>query len=500
MNTSQDCPSAMLSSFLEDSLPEQATAEIESHLESCELCRERLKDETGGRAFWSTVSELSDDQLDEDWLGAAGPAQPDSESKNYRESRLSAIFESVKPMLGPSDDPRSAGRIGNYEVTGMIGSGGMGVVLKAKDQSLDRVVAIKLLAPHLATFESSRQRFRREAKAAAAVKHDGIISIHGVDAHNGVPYFVMPYEAGPSLQQRIESQGPMSLEEALRVASQIASALDAAHQTGLVHRDIKPSNILLAPGTERALLTDFGLAQVCDQQNITQTGLVAGTPMFMSPEQARGESVDSRSDLFSLGSVIFMMLTGKPPVTGDTGYSIVRHIGGQPMPTLRSVDPDQPAWMDRLVSKLHSLNPGDRVKSALELTNLLNQSLGHLQNPNEFELPETIAPESLGWFAPSKTIAALAGLAIVSLSFIVAMGWSSGWLSHAGPNDSQHASPIPAKPDSEIPNEPATRSGSLDAEEIDHNWDDELDSVIQEVRTRLEAIENEQDEQINDEN
>ena len=124
----------------------------------------------------------------------------------------------------------------------------------------------------------------------------------------------MPYEAGPSLQQRVQQHGRLTVEEAIRVAAQVASALAAAHESGLVHRDIKPSNILLAPGTERALLTDFGLAQISDQAAITNTGVVSGTPQFMSPEQARGERVGCASDLFSLGSVIFYSLTGQPPV------------------------------------------------------------------------------------------------------------------------------------------------------------------------------------------
>ena len=138
---------------------------------------------------------------------------------------------------------------------------------------LDRIVAIKILAPHLAAHEHEKTRFLREAKAAAAIKHEGIIPIYAIDTHRGTAYFVMPYEAGPSLKQRIDADGQLSLEESLRVAAQLATALAAAHQSGLVHRDIKPSNILLAPGTERALLTDFGLAQAGTSSDLTTVRL-----------------------------------------------------------------------------------------------------------------------------------------------------------------------------------------------------------------------------------
>ena len=480
MKTNQECPTRLLPELLNNGLTVQESESVELHLESCEDCRALLTDEAGGTAFWSAVSELSDDQLDRDWLGTGSSESEAVDPEVARESRLQAIFESIKPLLGPSDDPQSAGRIGNYEVTGLIGSGGMGVVVKAKDQSLDRIVAIKMLAPHLAMFETSRLRFQREAKAAAAVQHDGIISIHVVSSHNGVPYFVMPYEAGPSLQQRIERQGRLSVEETLRVASQIANALNAAHQTGLVHRDIKPSNILLAPGTERALLSDFGLAQVCDQQNITQTGLVAGTPMFMSPEQARGETVDSRSDLFSLGSVIFMMLTGKPPVSGDNGYSIVRQIGGHPMPALRSVDSELPEWLERLVSRLHELDPEDRILSAAELAQLLSQSLAHVQNPSEHDLPSTLVTKPRSSRA-SIVIATLIGAVVVCL--LVAM--TQGWLARSAP--------IP----SNVPNE-ATQSSNTSEKEIKldkavpEKWDDDLDLLIHDIRVRIERLETEQ--------
>src|SRR6516162_2388202 len=185
----------------------------------------------------------------------------------------------------------------------------MGVVLKAFDPSLHRVVAIKVLAPQLATSGVARQRFLREAKAAAAVSHDHLVTIHAVDEANGLPYLVMQYIAGPSLQQRIDKEGALEVAEILRIGMQTAEGLAAAHGHGMVHRDVKPANILLEEGVSRVKLTDFGLARAIDDASLTQSGVVAGTPLYMSPEQAAGEPIDHRSDLFSLGSVLYVLCT-----------------------------------------------------------------------------------------------------------------------------------------------------------------------------------------------
>ncbi len=478
MKSLSGCPTELLSRFLDDSLGAEQSSSIEMHLESCQKCRSVLESECGESSLWTGVASLSDDEFDRDWSGFSlnslrriEDAQGDTSGQ--RETRLRAVFESIKHLLSPSDDPQSVGRIGSYEVTGLIGSGGMGVVLKAKDPALDRVVAIKLLAPHLAAFETARIRFQREAKAAAAVKHDAIIPIYGVDTHRGTPYFVMPYEVGPSLQQRIEQHGKLTIEESLRVASQIAAALAAAHQSGLVHRDIKPSNILLAPGTERALLTDFGLAQAGSGQTITASGLLAGTPMFMSPEQARGEAVDSRSDLFSLGSVLFMMLTGQPPVDGESTFAIVRKIGGDSMPRLHDADPSAPMWLNTLVSRLHQFEIEKRIRTADESTMILNDCLAHVQNPREHGIPRSLISVSI-----TKTSSLIRASVWLVLTAIVLAGvyWMGDrWLSNP-PNpslDLGHRSMV--EPDSNSVEEfPSMPESAVE-------WDDGLDETIDEI-------------------
>src|SRR5947209_607125 len=191
-------------------------------------------------------------------------------------------------FLAPSDKPGALGRLGHYEILEVIGRGGMGIVLRAFDEKLHRMVAIKVMAAQLATNATARKRFTREAQAAAAVTHDHIVTIHAVEEGNGLPYLVMQYVSGMSLQKRLDRSGPLELREIVRIGMQTAAGLAAAHAHGLIHRDIKPANILLENGVERVKITDFGLARAVADASLTQSGVVAGTPQYMSPEQARG--------------------------------------------------------------------------------------------------------------------------------------------------------------------------------------------------------------------
>jgi serine/threonine-protein kinase len=228
------------------------------------------------------------------------------------------------------------GRLDSYDVLQIVGRGGMGVVFQAFEPSLQRVVAVKVMAPQLASLASARQRFLREARAAAAVRHDQVVAIHAVSEFKGLPYLVMEYVEGTSLADRL-SAGPMPPAEVLRIGILTARGLEAAHARGLVHRDVKPANILLESGTGRVKLTDFGLAQSREDVRLTQSGAVAGTPMYMSPEQARGEKVDHRSDLFSLGSVLYLLCTGRPPFPGEAPLAVLRRVSEETPRPVREI-------------------------------------------------------------------------------------------------------------------------------------------------------------------
>jgi serine/threonine protein kinase len=292
MNSLTDtCHRSLLESFLQDDLNVVEERDLTLHLNECEKCRSELESRAGEPAAWDEISQLLKPQpFDDDEATWHGP-QPSAQIQNIIES------------LAPTDDPNMLGRIGGYEVSGVVGAGAMGVVLKAHDKSLDRTVAIKVLSPMLASSGAARKRFAREAKAAAAVLHPNVMAIHSVSNDELLPHLVMPYVRGSSLQKRMDDNGFLAVGEALRIGSQIAAGLAAAHAQGLVHRDIKPANIMLEEGVERVAITDFGLARAVDDATMTRTGVIAGTPQYMSPEQARGELIDQQSDLFSLGAL-----------------------------------------------------------------------------------------------------------------------------------------------------------------------------------------------------
>ena len=386
----QNCQPDLLKLFLKSDLDREQDLQLTEHLESCEFCRQALESTAAEPDGWTEASRLLK-PTQFDW-------NPDCQSDGSDFSNLAKPFplqiRNVLHSLAPSEDPEMLGQLGGYQISGVVGAGAMGIVLKASDKSLDRTVAIKVLSPHLASSGAARKRFAREAKAAAAVLHANVIAIHGVSNNPEMPHLVMPYIRGTSLQKRIDDNGPMPVNEILRIAAQIAAGLAAAHAQGLVHRDIKPANILLEEGVERVAITDFGLARAVDDASLTRTGIIAGTPQYMSPEQSRGELVDQRSDLFSLGSVMFAMCTGRPPFRSETTYGVIQRINNdQPTPVCE-INPDVPEWLARIIEKLMSKKVGDRFESAQEVSELLEQCLAHIQQPLIAPLPDSCVARS----------------------------------------------------------------------------------------------------------
>ncbi len=307
-------------------------------------------------------------------------------------------------FLSASDQPGSIGRLGSYEITREVGRGGMGIVLQGRDTRLDRVVAVKVLAPQLAVGAAARQRFLREAKAAAAVRDEHVVTIYAVEEAAGLPYLVMELIAGMSLQERIDRDASLEVNEILRIGIQTARGLAAAHALGLIHRDVKPANILLENGVERVKLTDFGLARVVDDASFTQSGIIAGTPHYMSPEQARGEAVDHRSDLFSLGSVLYAMCTGRPPFRAGNTVGVLKRICEDRPSPIREANPNIPEWLVQLIEKLHATEPAQRYQSASEVAALLSRQLAELAQPPS-------AGHALGREADARAKSALGNVA-----------------------------------------------------------------------------------------
>ena len=286
-------------------------------------------------------------------------------------------------FLQPSEKSESLGRLGHYEILELIGRGGMGIVLRAFDDKLHRVVAIKVIAPQLAASSPPRKRFLREARAAAAIRHEHVVDIHAVE-EEPIPYLVMEYVPGENLQQKLDRVGPLELPEVLRFGRQIACGLAAAHARGLIHRDIKPANILLESGVDQHVkITDFGLARAADDASLTQSGMIAGTPMYMAPEQTQGETTDHRADLFSLGSVMYTMCSGRPPFRASTSLAVLKRVAEDTPRPIREIIPEVPQWACDIIARLHAKKPEDRYQSAAEVADLLGRCLAELQQQGQ---------------------------------------------------------------------------------------------------------------------
>ncbi len=281
-------------------------------------------------------------------------------------------------FVPPSAEPGSLGRLGHYEVLEVLGRGGCGTVLKAFDGKLRRVVAIKVLSPRLAATSPPRKRFLREARSAA-VRHENVVAIYAVE-EQPVPYLVMEYIAGETLQQRLDRSAPLDVADVLAIGRQIAAGLAAAHARGLIHRDLKPSNILMEDGVEpRVKVTDFGLARAADDASLTQSGVIAGTPLYMAPEHALGQTIDHRADLFSLGSVLYVMCSGRPPFRASTTLGVLKRVTQDTARPIRDIIPEVPNWLCMIVAKLHAKKPEERFASAEEVGDLLTRHLATLQ-------------------------------------------------------------------------------------------------------------------------
>ena len=325
--------------------------------------------------------------------------------------------------LQPSDKPGTLGRLAHYEVLEVLGRGAFGIVLKAFDEKLQRVVAIKVLSPEMAATSPARKRFLREARSSAAVRHEHVVNIYAVE-EQPIPYLVMEYIPGQTLQQRLDGTGPLPVMDVLRLGRQIAEGLAAAGAQGLIHRDIKPGNILLEAGVhERVKITDFGLARAADDASMTQSGLIAGTPMYMAPEQALGHKLDQRADLFSLGSVLYQMLSGRPPFRAASTLAVLKRVTEETPRPIGEIIPETPQWICSIITKLHAKNPDDRYQSAREVADVLAHCEAQLNTSAKLQdfskIPRMNSAASSGrgkWIAAAVLLIPLLALAVLETS------------------------------------------------------------------------------------
>ena len=264
---------------------------------------------------------------------------------------------------------------GEYIIESLLGRGGMGAVYVASHQRLTRKVALKVITPELALDDEFRERFLRESQLAASLDHPNVIPIYDADEADGLLYLAMRYVIGRSLQALLRARGALSPVETLRIADQIGSALDCAHQASLVHRDLKPANILVAEPSEHVYLCDFGLAKRTSSAGMTQTGVFLGTVEYCSPEQVQGQPLDGRADVYSLGCVLFHCLAGQAPYKRETDFATLQaHLLDQP-PAPSGLRPDLPRSLDGVIATAMAKNPDDRYPTAGALASAFKKAL-----------------------------------------------------------------------------------------------------------------------------
>lgn len=305
-----------------------------------------------------------------------------------------AIGPQLAILLDPPTKPGTLGKILDYEVQSLEGRGAMGFVFRAFDPKLHRIVAIKVMVAELSATPGARERFVREAQSAASINHSNVVTVHAVGEHRGLPFLVMEYVQGQTLQKLIQDRGTLSIEDTLRIAHQIAAGLCAAHQHGIVHRDVKPGNILIENGVQRVKIADFGLARVAlESSGLTSHGQTVGTPGYMAPEQVEGLTVDCRADLFSLGCVIYAMLTGHTPFRAGNTLAVLQAVAKLPHVPLSEIAPATPPVLAQLVERLLKKDPNVRLGTAAEALQELDELTRSIGTPSRMVAAQRQAEE-----------------------------------------------------------------------------------------------------------
>jgi serine/threonine protein kinase len=388
MSSATPCPSAAaIRRFLGGAHAGAEADAVAEHLIGCDACREAAVALSSQPAVVEAIRAWSRRPT-----GATTAPEPETRAPAAKPSSpgasgLRSGFEVAEPrpssggtssradsamtklddrcVLEPALEPDELGRLGPYRVLELLGEGGMGLVYRAIDTVLHRTIALKVMRPSVAQSAAARGRFEREARAIAALEHDHIVTIYQVGESNGLPYLAMPLLQGETLDKRLRAVQKLPVAEALRIARQIAEGLEAAHARGLVHRDIKPGNIWIESGKNRIKILDFGLAREAGvEDELTQTGVILGTPAYMAPEQAANDAVDARTDLFSLGSVLYRMLTGAAPFQGSNSLSVIRALAVAVPKPPHEVNPEIPIAVSRFVLRLLEKDPTRRPQQA----------------------------------------------------------------------------------------------------------------------------------------
>ncbi|MFN4261004.1 MAG: protein kinase domain-containing protein, partial [Gemmataceae bacterium] len=395
------CPDdPLLQRFVLGKTTDQEAAEMEQHLVSCPRCVHTLHELKASDTVIEALRARKDIPMEKD--DAALKAQmkrliemPSAVNEPTIDATSSATptgpaFDCLSPPLQEGE----IGRLAHYRVLKVLGEGGMGTVFQAEDTHLDRLVALKVMKPEVAKNPSAKQRFTREAKTCATLKHDHIVTIYQVGEERGVPFLAMEFLEGLPLDRLLEGNKKLSIAQILRIGKEMAKGLSAAHEKGLIHRDIKPGNIWLDKSNGRVRILDFGLARAAasDDVHLTQSGVIVGTPAYMAPEQARAEEVDARADLFSLGVVLYRLCAGVLPFKGKDTMSMLMALAMDMPRPVREINAAIPAEVADLIMKLLAKNAQDRPQSAKEVVQIIQTIERNLSNASQAALKAPVAP------------------------------------------------------------------------------------------------------------
>lgn len=448
----ETCPSPQaLQKLLLGNIPVGERDALEEHVLNCDRCvanAETISTDDDLTRLARQATPRPDGQSDvmQALIGRIKKARKEAETLRLEETVAGQLpHETLFPtpssssqfldFLAPPQVDGELGRLGDYRVLEVLGMGGMGVVLKAEDIRLKRVVALKTMKPSIASSRDAKSRFMREAQATAALEHDHIVPIYQVGEDRGVPFIAMQFLKGESLAKRLERVKKMSTGEVVRLGKEIALGLACAHEAGMVHRDIKPDNVWLDEKTDRAKILDFGLVSAASEdEGLTQFGTVLGTPKYMAPEQALAQPVDHRADLFSLGSVLYHVATGESPFAANNFTSTLIAVANQQPKSLQAAAPELHVDAANLISQLLEKNPSKRPQTASDVAQrfaAIEQDLRHLRikgtttDPMSETVSDASAPKLKSIVPPRKPpqrklmLAGAGGLAALLLGILV---------------------------------------------------------------------------------
>ena len=400
---------------------------VVAHVDECTQCQLMLDSLQVAATEWiksaaisspTTISPSLTTRLDKIKLDRAGLIGNDADSPVSRFQDMTPWFDPVEDSEQTSRHEQILGRIAEFDLLEMIGRGGMGAVFRAFDRKLERTVALKLMSPSLLADPTSSQRFLREARSAAGINHPNAVAVHSVDEIRGLPYLVMEFVEGESLYDLLKRNPKPSLEVSLSIVEQLADGLAAAHKTGVIHRDVKPANILIESQSKTIKLTDFGLARTANN-SLTSTGLLMGTPEFLAPEQLTTQEVDHRVDLFSLGTVFYLLCSGKVPFDGPSANVVMNQISNSTPTPIQDMVPGFPDAISDLIDQLLQKNPNQRPADAVQVS----RAIRAIREGSRFDTQPAISTKGKAAI-PAKRGLPIKWLFAAVIPVLAWLGWS----------------------------------------------------------------------------